>query len=94
MTDSTAPHVRIEYHPEFDRDAEIRPDFDGRQFAGVGRFALIPLDEVEERGVEEAFVRQVGLPVACMMHHTLDELYDADGNRLPEDAAEVGGPRL
>ena len=75
-TDPGAPHVRVEYDPEFT----------GGEYDGVGHFAYLPLAQVEASGVEAAFTAATGLDPVHMVHHTLDELYDASGERLDGDA--------
>lgn len=75
-TDTAAPHVRVEYDTEFT----------GGEYDGVGAFAYLPLARVATVGVEAAFAEATRLDPVHMVHHTLDELYDASGERLDGDA--------
>jgi hypothetical protein len=82
MSDPAVPHVRFEYDPEFE----------GGDYPGVGSFAFVAMSEVDELGAEAAFTKKTGLPDTCMVNYSLDDLYDASGARLPDEADEPVGP--
>jgi hypothetical protein len=69
-----AEHIQVEY----DRN------YFGGDYCGVGEFVLIPVDEIPTgaNGVKQAFEKRTGLPRQNIIHYTMDERFDADGDPL------------
>lgn len=67
-------HIRV----EFDRN------YFGGDYRGVGEFVLIPVGEISigANGVKRAFEKRTGLPRQNIIHYTMDERFDADGDPL------------
>lgn len=80
MSQDSEPHVRFEYDPEFT----------GGEYEGTGRFALVPYARVQEAGAEAAFTEATGLDAMHIVHFTVDELYDAEGETVEPDAPSLG----
>jgi hypothetical protein len=66
--DPKGKFVRVEYDP----------DYYGGNYTGVGSFALIPLADLE-LGIEEAFEKQTKLNRQHIIHYSLDEVVDENG---------------
>ncbi len=81
MSHGAEPYVRFEYDPEFA----------GGDYEGTGKFALVPYARVQEAGPEAAFSEATRLDAACVIHYTLDELYDAAGERVEADGPAFRG---
>ena len=69
----------------------IRVEYDllfcGGDYNGTGQFAFIPLNLVnkfssqsESDGVDLAFSKTTKIDAMHIVHYTLDEVYDANGN--------------
>ena len=64
---------------------EFDNSFHGGDYAGVGEFVLVPFDLLESEGSpERAFTRFTGKDSRHIVHYTLDEVYDRDGNWIEE----------
>ena len=66
------PYVRVEYDL----------NYLGGDYSDVGTFAYVPLMICEKLGVEQAFATFCKVDAAHIIHYTLDELYDNDGNPI------------
>lgn len=74
---------------------EYDANFSGGDYNGVGSFALVSSDVINlEGGVEAAFSHKTGLPSDCIIHFTVDELYDTNGNLLDDSTLSVLPPGL
>jgi hypothetical protein len=76
-------HIRVEYDPLYI----------GGDYNGVGRFVLIPLSLVDDYakadpdgddGVELAFTKITKQDCTHIVHYTLDELYNQDGELIED----------
>ncbi len=67
------PHIQVEYDESFW----------GGDYYGVGNLVCVKLSEVDKLGgVEAAFKALTGIDAVHMIHHSEDELCDAEGNHL------------
>lgn len=78
---------------------EWDPNYNGGDYSSVGQFAYVPWEVIDrikamhmllhdERAVEIAFAARVGDP-RHIVHFTLDEVYDQDGNPWPEEGEQA-----
>jgi hypothetical protein len=68
-------YIRVEYDE----------DFFGGNYSKTGSFALVKLVDVNSLGsVEAAFKASTGIETIHIIHYSLDELYDADGELWEE----------
>jgi hypothetical protein len=77
-----------------DQDTFFRVEYDanfsGGDYNGVGDFMLVSSNVIDqEGGVEAAFSQKTGLPSDCIIHFTVDELYDINGNVLDDTLSSV-----
>jgi hypothetical protein len=63
---------------------EYDPEYWGGNYSKAGALALVPLSLCEKLGEEEAFRLTTGIDSVHVVHYTVDELYDTEGNRLEE----------
>ena len=84
MSDEPVPHVLFRYHP----------DYACGEYDAAPLDQLVPLARVREVGPEVAFSEVALLPEEAITGYSLDEIYDAQGNRLPGDAHEAPAPGM
>ena len=86
-------HIRVEYDPLYT----------GGDYAGVGEFVLIPLSLIEEfskqdpdgeDGVHLAFTKVTKLDGMHIVHYSLDEHYNQDGELIGEVAEDADDPAV
>jgi hypothetical protein len=86
-------HLRVEYDPLYT----------GGDYNGVGKFVLIPLSLIEEfakqdpdgdDGVELAFTKVTKLDCMHIVHYTLDEQYNQDGELIEHAAEDANDPAV
>jgi hypothetical protein len=74
-------------------NAFVRFEYDmaysGGDYSGVGNFALVPLALCYKLGSEAAFQQHTGIDPVHIIHYTLDELYDSEGDLLTEGGFKV-----
>ena len=75
------PFVQVEYDKAFH----------GGGYSDVGAFAYVPLSLIRQMNndVEAAFTAHTGISSTHIVHYTLDELYNANGERLDEEDDEL-----
>jgi len=75
--------VPVGAHIKFEYDLSFR----GGDYSGTGVFAYVPfhlLQTPESLTPEQAFTKHTGHEASHIVHYTLDELYDAQGNPLDD----------
>ena len=71
------PHFQVEYDL----------NYYGGDYDKVGKFVYIPKDLIDVYGSpERAFEKVTGKDSCHIVHFSLDEIYDSEGNELNEDA--------
>lgn len=73
----TPLYVRVEYDLSYT----------GGDYDKVGQFALVPVERVDELGMEEAFTRATGHDPTHIIHYSPDEPVTANGEPPPDEAA-------
>jgi hypothetical protein len=62
---------------------EFDPGYYGGDYRGTGSFALIPASLVKKvNSVESAFLKHTGFDPQHIIHYSLDERYDKNGDRV------------